>query len=569
MPSAWPDLLERLYGTAIARELAPRVADLIRARAPEIPERLRRPLPRLLSEREAILITYADQVSAAGSTPLQTLHRFLRETVPDLFTGAHLLPFYPWTSDDGFAVKDYHAVDPAVGTWNDLRAMGGDFDLMFDAVFNHLSSRSDWFLQFLAGDPERRDFFVTVTGDPDLSGVVRPRTLPLLTEFRGAGGAWKVWTTFGPDQVDLDLRNPEVLLALLEVLLFYVSQGARFIRLDAIAYLWKEIGTSCIHLPQTHQVIQCFRAVLDDLAPQVQLITETNVPHADNVSYFGTGENEAQLVYNFALPPLLVHSIRTGDATTLRHWAANLQTPGPEVTFFNFLASHDGIGLNPVRGILAPGQIDDLVRGTLERGGLISYKSNPDGTRSPYEMNINFLDALADPKRPESSEELARRLLVAHAVLLALPGLPGLYFHSVFGSRGDRAGADASGIPRRINRQKNALDPLRAELAQPGSLRHRVLAGFRELLTARRSEPAFAPAARLEILESVGPVFALRRLSLDGRRSIRCLHHLGTDPVTLALDARPVRILIAAGAECAGDTVRLDGHGYLWCQTGE
>src|SRR5690606_35016656 len=106
------------------------------------------------------------------------------------------------------------------------------------------------------------------------------------------------------DQVDLNFKNPAVLLATTRALLFYVEHGAKFIRLDAIAYLWKEIGTPCIHLPQTHQVIQLMRAVLDEVAPDVRLITETNVPHPDNISYFGAGTNEAQLVYNFALPPL-------------------------------------------------------------------------------------------------------------------------------------------------------------------------------------------------------------------------------------------------------------------------
>ena len=125
----------------------------------------------------------------------------------------------------------------------------------------------------------------------------------------------------------MNFKNPDVLLALLDALLFYVARGARFIRLDAIAYLWKRIGTSCIHLPQTHAVIQFWRAVLDEVAPHVLLITETNVPHADNVSYFGDGTNEAQLVYNFALPPLVLHALLRGDATHLTRWAQSLTLP--------------------------------------------------------------------------------------------------------------------------------------------------------------------------------------------------------------------------------------------------
>src|SRR5262245_27155439 len=338
------DLLRSIYNEETGRAAETQLRGLLARYAARLPRPAATRTALSLTERDALLITYADQVQTAGELPLRTLSDFARHHLPGVVSGIHLLPFYPWSSDDGFSVKDYFAIDPALGGWDDVRRLDAEFDLMFDAVFNHMSAQGGSFQKFLRDDPAFRDFFVTVDGNPDLSRVVRPRALPLLTEFQTAGGPRKVWTTFSADQVDLNVRNPRVLLALVDALLFYVEQGARFIRLDAIAYLWKEIGTSCIHLPQTHQIIPLLRAVLDELAPQVMLITEPNVPHADNTSYRANGANEAQLVHNFALPPLVLHSPGTGHAAKPAPWAQALRLPSDQVTFVHFLASHDGIG---------------------------------------------------------------------------------------------------------------------------------------------------------------------------------------------------------------------------------
>lgn len=325
---------------------------------------------------------------------------------------------------------------------------------MFDAVLNHISAQSAWFQAFLCDDPKYRDYFIVVEGEPDLSQVFRPRALPLLTHFQTSSGEKAVWTTFSADQVDLNYRNPEVLLDILDVLLFYVSNGAEFIRLDAIAYLWKEIGTSCIHLPQTHTIVKLIRAILAEVAPHVKLITETNVPHEENVSYFGNGKDEAHLVYNFALPPLVLHTFHTGSCEALSRWASALQPPSKEATFLNFLASHDGIGIGGARGILSDAEIAAMIEKVIAHGGLVSYRSNPDGSQSPYELNINYFDALSDPKADEPIEIQIDRFIAAHAILLTLAGLPGIYFHSMFGSRSWFEGVRQNGHKRAINRQK-------------------------------------------------------------------------------------------------------------------
>ncbi|HND50253.1 MAG TPA: alpha-amylase family glycosyl hydrolase, partial [Anaerolineales bacterium] len=366
--------------------------------------------------------------------------------------------------------------------------------------------------------------------------------LPLLTTFKAPPGEKKVWTTFSADQIDLNFKNPEVLLEILDILLLYIEHGATFIRLDAIAYLWKEIGTTCIHLPQTHAVIQFLRAAINEVAPHVQLITETNVPHSDNISYFGDGTNEAQLVYNFALPPLTLHTFHTGDARTLSTWAKTLTLPSDKTTFFNFLASHDGIGLNPARGILSNAEIDSLVNKVIEHGGLISYKHNADGTQSPYEMNINYFDALSNPNGNEPLELQVKRFIAAQAIMLSIIGLPGIYFHSLFGSRGWTEGVKQTGRNRTINREKLQFDALQSQLANENSLRSKVFSKYSELLKTRSTSPAFDPHGTQKILDLHPSVFAVERTSPDGKEHMLCLHNVSQKSVSFSVNEKQITL---------------------------
>ena len=492
-----------------------------------------------LSEKDSILITYGDQLREPDTPPLRTLADFCATHLAGLISGVHILPFYPHSSDDGFSVIDYRAVDAKLGSWEDVARIGRTFRLMFDAVINHASAGSAWFQAFLRDDPKYRNYFIVVEGDPDLSRVVRPRALPLLTRFTTPSGEKKVWTTFSEDQIDLNYREPEVLLQMVDLLLFYVSRGAEFIRLDATAFLWKEIGTPCIHLPQTHRIIQLLRAALDKAAPRVMLITETNVPHADNISYFGDGGNEAQMVYNFALPPLVLHTLRVGNARALSQWAARLTLPSKRVTFFNFLASHDGIGLNPVRGILSEADIEALVQQTLEQGGLVSHKFNPDGSQSPYELNISYFDALCSTPRISATRGVLR-LMSAQAIMLSLVGVPGIYFHSLFGSRGWPEGVNETGHNRTINRRKLGRAEVERELADPASLRHQVFTRYAQLLKARAASPAFHPHGEQHTVDCGDSIFAIARTSPDGRDNVLCLHNISDQEQQAALDLRQI-----------------------------
>lgn len=496
-------------------------------------------IARGLIERDAILITYGDQVQEDGYFPLTSLTEFCCQHLKGIVNGLHILPFFPYSSDDGFSVIDYFQVDPALGNWDEITRLAQDFHLMFDAVVNHISVESQWFKGYLQGQAEYQNYFIEVDPNTDLSRVVRPRALPLLTAFDTARGKRSLWTTFSTDQVDLNFKHPEVLLKILDVLLFYVEKGAHFIRLDAIAYIWKEIGTPCIHLMQTHRIIQVMRIILDEVAPYVKIITETNVPHRDNISYFGDGSNEAHLVYNFALPPLVLHSLLSGEATSISAWAGQLKPAIQGVTFFNFLASHDGIGLNPARDILSPHEIDSLVKNTLLSGGEVSYKQNPDGSHSPYELNINYFDALNGSQADIPQEMQVEKFITAHAIMLALCGVPGLYFHSLFGSRGWRDGVQLTGRKRTINRQKLKRMELEQELNDERSLRFQVFSRMTALIKARSAYAEFNPYGEQKIFALNPAVFSVLRYIEEGERSIFCLHNVSNQPQVVVIDISP------------------------------
>ena len=523
-----------LYGQPEANRLWPPLQARLHAFRASHPQFLHRSYH--LDQRDAILITYGDQVSEPGVPPLRSLAKFFTLRLGDLISGVHILPFYPYSSDDGFSIIDYRQVNPTLGDWNEIDRLGSQYRLMFDAVINHVSCESEWFQAYLRGDDSYTNYFITLDPKVDLSTVTRPRTSPLLTPVETPQGTRHVWTTFSADQIDLNFANPEVLLEITDLFLFYIEHGAEIIRLDAIAYLWKEPGTSCIHLPQTHQVVKFLRAVLDAVAPGVILITETNVPHQANISYFGnplpgqSKTDEAQLVYNFTLPPLTLHAFQTGNAETLTRWASTLDLPSKGTTFFNFLASHDGIGVTPVRGWLQDSELESMLEWVQALGGYVSYKNNPDGSQSPYELNINFLDALDDPENPATDPVLiARRFLAAHAIMLALRGVPGIYFHSMFGSKSWKEGVEETGRSRAINRKKLRLDELEADLANPQSIRHQIYQGFQQLLGIRKMQAAFHPFGKQEILSLHPAIFSLLRTSPDEAEHLICLHNISDE----------------------------------------
>jgi sucrose phosphorylase len=530
------DHLAFLYGQEQAADLTQHLVAVLEKFRLENPELSTPSVTERVSERDAILITYGDMVREPGVAPLNSLGNFITKHLSDTISSVHLLPFFPYSSDDGFSVIDYQRVNPDLGSWDDVARIGLDFRLMFDAVINHISAKSEWFQRFLADDPAFRDHFIVMEPGTDLTSVFRPRSSSLLSPFQTPSGEKLVWTTFSDDQIDLNYRHPELLFEVIRILLYYVAKGSEFLRLDAVTFLWKEINTTSANLPQTHRIIQLIRTVLDAVAPNVTIITETNIPHKDNIAYFGDGTNEAQMVYNFALPFLTAHAFLSGSAEALSNWAITLDLPSDQATFFNFLAGHDGIGIQPVRNILAQAEIDRMLDHALLHGGNISYKSESDGSLSPYEININYFDILSNSTEDDILFLQTQRFITSHAIMFALRGVPGIYFHSLFGSRNWSEGVEQTGRYRTINRQKLQSAELEAELSDKQSLRHQVFLNLSSLLKMRAGSSAFHPAGDQRVIRCHDGIFALARTSLDGSDRVLCLHNVTGESLDVSVD---------------------------------
>ncbi len=521
--------------------------------------------PYILSQKDVILITYGDQIFHEGETALATLNRFLAEYVQDCINTVHILPFYPYSSDDGFSIVNYKGVCPLKGSWKDIAKLAEHHKLMFDGVINHVSQLSMWFNHYLANDPEYAEFFIDLDPMTDLSDVVRPRTTPLLSEFTDDEGKIRhIWSTFSNDQVDLNYANYKVLLKVLDVLLFYVEKGAGLLRLDAIAFIWKEIGTSCVHLPQTHALIQLMRQVIHEVAPEVLIITETNVPHDENISYFGEGDDEAQMVYNFALPPMLAFSILKGNTTKLTKWAKTLKLPSDRVCFFNFTASHDGVGVRAVNEILSEKELEFLVQSCIDHGGLVSYRAIGDEEKSPYELNCSYIDILTDPK--ESVALRVKRMILSQAVVLAMPGVPGIYFHSLLGSQNYPEAVRKTRKNRAINREKLNFDNIKEQLEEDGSLRKILFKRYKQLISIRINEPAFNPFSKFEFLDFGKEIFAIRQYAEDEDESILALYNFADYAVELDLTKATNEPLIDIIAHniCVQGKVKMQPYDILW-----
>ena len=515
-----------------------------------------------LRESSQLLITYGDMVQAGSEPHLRTLHRFLNAYAADVISLVHVLPFYPYTSDDGFSVVDYLQVRPDLGDWADIEVLSHDFALAFDAVFNHISSESQWFQDYLAGVEAVQGFFWDVDPAEDLSQVVRPRQHPLLSPYDSSTGRRHMWTTFSADQIDLNFSEPQLLWEITRILLAYLARGAKVIRLDAIAFMWKEIGTSCLHLPQTHEIIKLFRTVTDAVAPHVVLLTETNVPHRENVAYFGNGRDEAHMVYQFPLPPLTAHALIRGTGAYLTAWAAALEEPEADNTYLNFLASHDGVGVRPATDLLPPQDVALLVQAAQDHGGRVSYRDNGDGTQSPYELNINYFDLVAG--HLPAPEGLCS-FLCAHSILMAMPGVPALYFHSLFGSRGYPEGVERTGHNRTINREKVTWDRITQELAEPNHLRAQIYQRLVSMLRWRRSHAAFHPKSGFRIHRWGDDLFVIER-GIHTASRLLAVHNVSATPQSLPHLPRGTWLDLHTQQTLSASDIHLPPRTFVWLQ---
>jgi len=507
-----------------------RLLEVARLDADQVPPAAHR---NLWGEADVAVITYGDSILNGAEPPLQTLHAFLTRRLGALVSWVHVLPFHPWTSDDGFAVLDYSSVNEALGTWADITRLGVDYRLKADLVLNHCSSRSAWFENFKRGQTPGADYFFTPDAAFDTSKVVRPRTTPLLNTVVTEQGERAVWCTFSPDQVDFDFSNPAVVVEFVSIIRELLDAGVRVFRLDAVAFLWKESGTTCMNLPQTHELIRLFRLVIESAQPDAIVITETNVPNRENLSYFGNA-NEAHGIYNFSLPPLLVHALVSGTSRYLSTWMTSMPPAQDGTVYFNFIASHDGIGLRPVEGLLEQAEVDDLLATMKRFGGRISWRETGDGEAKPYEVNIALADALQGTTAGPDQWGL-QRYLCAHAIMLGLEGVPAFYIHSLVGTRNDEARLAHTSHNRSINRHQWALQALNAELDDEASAHHAIFEGVKKLIALRQAQAAFHPNATQFTLHLGDELFGFWRQSLDRRQSLFCVHNLTAEEQVLPL----------------------------------
>lgn len=520
-------------------------------------------------QQDAILISYGDMIRASGEKPLTTLKRFADQNLRTAFTTIHLLPFFPYSSDDGFSVVHFRTVHPDLGDWPAVQALGENFRLMVDLVLNHVSRQCGWFQDYQAGVAPGRSYFIEVEAGADLSAVVRPRSLPLLTAVATPAGKRMVWTTFSEDQIDLNFANPDVLFEMLDILLLYVFMGARILRLDAIAYLWKKAGTPCVHLPETHEIVKLFRDFLEMVAPDVLLLTETNAPQEENYSYFGNGD-EAHIVYQFALPPLLLHALQFGTSRYLNAWASSLPALPAGCAVLNFTASHDGIGVRPLQGLLPENEIKALIERARSLGATVSTKRDPDGVDSPYELNITYFDAL----RGNSGHDPLhlQRYLCSQIAALVLKGIPAVYFHSLIATPNDLEGVKRTGKARSINRRKWSLNELEDALKDEKGSASLVFREYLRLLQLRAQHSSFHPNGAQRILHLGENVFAVERTSPDGKESVVAISNCTAQPAHVPADNPELKSSLRARLdliqnrtpETVDHALRLEPYQSLW-----
>jgi len=560
--------LSRLYGEDTAKEYMPELERICRVyyayKTEEMLERTKTLDPKnLFTEEDVILITYGDLIREEGASPLTTLSKFCGLYLKQTINTLHILPFFPYSSDRGFAIEDFETVNPELGSWKDIENLETRYKLMFDGVINHVSSKSRWFQRFLDGTPHYKDFFISYDSYDDLtseerSAIFRPRTTDILTKFHTIDGEKHVWSTFSKDQIDLNYKNPEVLVRVIEILLLYARKGADIIRLDAITFLWASPGTSCANLEETHMIVKVFRDILDLVAPHVSIITETNIPHEDNISYFGNGSDEAHMVYNFALPPLVLHTFYTKDTTRLNEWAESLKPVSETTSYFNFLDSHDGVGLMAVKDLLSHDEIKFVIQRAREHGGYISYKTDKDGLDVPYEINITWFNALCREDGTVKTDLQVEKFIASRAMALALQGVPGIYLHSFFGTHNDIDAISCPVSKREINRKELDYNILTKAIEDPDTLTSKIIRKLNTLISLRTKQSAFHPNGAQKILKVRPEIFALLRTSPNEDQHILSLINITDDEIQIAIPLKEVQIFKQGWY----DLIRQDKHTF-------
>ena len=480
-----------------------------------------------ISEKTSLVISYGDNIYSSQSSSIKIFQKFFQKNLEKLFDTIHFLPFYPSSSDSGFAVKDHYQIDRKIGNWSDLKKISKSKKIMADVVINHASARGLWFKNFLKRKKPGKDYFLTVNSKFNTSKVVRPRDHKLLKKIKIFEKNDYLWRTFSPDQIDLNFKNPSVLLRFIKIIIYLINNGVTIFRLDAIAYLWKQNGTKCINLSQTHEIIKLLRVVTSLLNIQTLIITETNLPEKENLSYFGKN-NEANWVYNFSLPPLLIHAFLFENSSYLNQWSRKLPSTKHGNCYLNFIASHDGIGIRPTEGILNEKTLSSFLKRLKKNGSKFSYRKVQNKSKKVYEANITVFDALRKSDFDPKGLFFLERYVSAHAIMISFEGIPAVYFNSLFGKSNDEAKYIITGNNRDVNRYKWNFNNITTKLRDKKSKQSIFYRNIGALLEIKRKQKAFHPnASRINI--NLGPkIFCFKRISKDKKQSIICMTNLSS-----------------------------------------
>ena len=487
-----------------------------------------------ISEKTSLIISYGDSVYSDKKGSIKVFQKFFQKKLNKYFDTIHFLPFYPSSSDSGFAVKDHYKIESKLGSWSDIKNISKSNNIMADMVINHSSARGLWFKNFLKKKKPGKNYFLIVNSKFNTSKVVRPRDHKLLKKIKIFNKSDYLWRTFSPDQVDLNFKNPSVLLRFIKIMIHLINNGVTIFRLDAIAYLWKENGSKCINLKQTHEIIKLLRIVTSHLNIQTIIITETNLPEKENLSYFGKND-EANWIYNFSLPPLLIHGFLFENSSYLNKWSKSLPNTKYGNSYLNFIASHDGIGMRPTEGILNKEILNNLLKRLKKNGSKFSYRKISNKGKKVYEANITIFDALKKSDYDPKGKYFLERYVSAHAVMISFEGIPAIYFNSLFGTSNDEAKFIITGNNRDVNRYKWNFKNISKKLNDKRSKQSIFYQYICNLLNIRRAQKAFHPnASRLNI--NLGSnIFCFKRTSIDKKQTILCITNLTSKTQTLKL----------------------------------
>ena len=483
---------------------------------------------KLISEKTSIVICYGDSVfSSSQKHLLKNFQSFFQKKLNKFFDTVHFLPFYPSSSDSGFAVKDHYKIDSRLGNWSDITKFSKKNDVMADIVINHSSARGLWFKNFLKDKKPGKDYFLKVNSNFNVSKVIRPRDHQLLKKIDIFKQPEYLWRTFSPDQLDMNFKNPAVLIRFIKIMINLVNHGVTIFRLDAIAYLWKESGTKCINLKETHEIIKLFRLICNLLNVESIIVTETNLPEKENISYFGNSD-EANWIYNFSLPPLLIYSFLFENSSHLNSWNKKLPQTKKGNSYLNFIASHDGIGMRPVEGIINNNNKYKFLKRLKKNGSRFSYRKVQNKSKKVYEANITIFDALKKSDYDPKGKFFLERFISAHSIMISFEGVPAIYFNSLFGSSNDEAKYIITGNNRDLNRYRWNHKNITEKLKNLKSKQSIFYKNITNLLEIRRKQKAFHPNGTRSSVSMGSKIFCFKRQSVDKKQTILCITNLSS-----------------------------------------